>query len=83
MILKKKIYIELPLGFKSKEGMACKLKEALYGLKQSSRTWFKRFIDVKIRLGYKQSQEEHTMFVRHSKIGGATVLLVYMNDILL
>ena len=34
-------------------------------------------------LGYKQSQGDHTLFIKHSESGGVTVLLVYVDDIIL
>ena len=32
--------------------------------------------------GYKQSQGDHTLFIKHSTTRGVTVLLVYVNDII-
>ena len=32
-------------------------------------------------MGYKQSQADHTLFVKHSASGGVTTLLVYVDDI--
>ena len=60
----------------------CKLKKALYGLKQSSRAWFGRFAKVMKESGYKQSQGDHTLFIKHSTTGGVTALLVYVDDII-
>lgn len=31
--LEEEIFVEVPLGFESKEGMVCRLKKALYDLK--------------------------------------------------
>ena len=39
----------------------CKLKNALYWLKQSPRAWFERFAKVMKEFGYKQSQDDHTL----------------------
>ena len=58
-----------------------KLKKALYGLKQSPRTWFGRFARVMEALGYKQSEDDHILFVKHFALGGLTPLLVYVDDI--
>ena len=33
-------------------------------------------------LGYKQSQGDHTLFIKHSTSGGVTALLVYVDDII-
>ena len=32
--------------------------------------------------GYKQSQSDHTLFIKHSATGGVTALLVYVDDII-
>ncbi|KAK2433017.1 putative mitochondrial protein [Trifolium repens] len=83
--LEEEIYMELPPGYggKGAANTVCKLKKALYGLKQSPRAWFGRFTKVMTGLGYKQSQGDHTLFIKHSKSEGLTVLLVYVDDIIL
>ena len=81
--LDEEIYINIPPGFERNIGnKVCKLKKALYGLKQSPRAWFKRFAKVMKEFGYKQSQGDHTLFIKHSAAGGVTVLLVYVDNII-
>ena len=81
--LDKEIYINIPPGFEENTGnKVCKLKKALYGLKQSPRAWFGRIAKVMKGFGYKQSQGDHTFFIKHSAIGGVTALLVYIDDII-
>nr|KYP52900.1 Retrovirus-related Pol polyprotein from transposon TNT 1-94 [Cajanus cajan] len=82
--IEEEIYMELPPGYgeKTAANTVCKLKKALYGLKQSPRAWFGRFTKVMISLGFKQSQGDHTLFIKHSKSRGVTVLLVYVDDII-
>jgi len=82
--IEEEIYMELPprYGGKTTTNTVCKLKKALYGLKQSPRAWFRRFTKVMIGLGFKQSQGDHTLFIKHSKSRGETVLLVYVDDII-
>ena len=35
-----------------------------------------------VRMGYRQSQGDHTLFIKHSSSGGVTILLVYVDDII-
>lgn len=36
-----------------------------------------------IGIGYKQSQENHTLFFKHLAVGKLTVLIVYIDDIIM
>ena len=81
--LEEEIYMSIPLGFSGSDGnKVCRLKKALYGLKQSPRTWFGRFVEVMIANGYKQSQGDQTLFIKHSISKGASALIVYVDDII-
>lgn len=60
----------------------CMLKNALYGLKKSPHAWFGRFTKVIVGLSFKQSQGDHALFFKHSETGRVTMLLVYMDDII-
>ena len=81
--LEKEIYMEVPLGYDNNlaSHTVCKLKKALYG-QQSPRAWFGRFVRVIITMGYMQSQGDHTLFIKHSSLGGVTTLLLYVDDII-
>ncbi|WJZ80856.1 hypothetical protein VitviT2T_000733 [Vitis vinifera] len=59
----------------------CKLKKSLYGLKQSPRAWFGRFTKSMRAFGYRQSNSDHTLFLKkqHGKI---TALIVYVDDMI-
>ena len=77
--------MELPPGVKtrcSRETKVCKLKKALYGLKQSPRAWFGRFSSTMKEFGYKQSNSDHTLFIKH-KGGKVMTLIVYVDDMVL
>ena len=76
--------MELPPGFDEERtnGKVCRLKMALYGLKQSPRVWFGRFAKAIRRQDYKQAQTDHTLFYRR-KNGKITILIVYVDDIIL
>lgn len=61
--LEQKVYVNVPQGFSSQStvGKVCRLKKAIYGLRQSLRAWFDRFPRVIQTFGYKQSNVNHTM----------------------
>ncbi|RVW89114.1 Retrovirus-related Pol polyprotein from transposon TNT 1-94 [Vitis vinifera] len=80
------VFMMLPPGFckeEEEETRVCKLKKSLYGLKQSHRAWFDRFAKVIKNQGYQQGQLDHTMFFKHSNDGRMTILIVYIDDIIL
>ena len=81
--LDEEIYMNIPPGFEGNTcNKVCKLKKAIYGLKQSPRVWFGRFAKVMKEYGYKQSQGDHTLFIKHSTARGVIALLVYVDDII-
>ena len=81
--LDEEIYMNIPPGFeRNTDDKVWKLKRGLYGLKQSHRAWFGIFAKVMKEFGYKQSQGDHTLFIKHYVAGGVTALLVYVDDII-
>jgi len=75
--LEEEIYMNVPPGYgeHTTVNTMCKLNKALYELKQSPRSWFGRYTKVTVGLGFKQSQGDHTLLLKHSKTGGVTMLL--------
>ena len=53
----------------------CKLEKALYGLKRSPKAWFGRFVKVMKNMGYRQSQGDHSLFIKHLDSGRVTTSL--------
>ncbi|RVW14716.1 Retrovirus-related Pol polyprotein from transposon RE1 [Vitis vinifera] len=83
--LEEEVYMEIPPGFEESmaKNQVCKLQKSLYGLKQSPRAWFDRFTKAVLKLGYKQGQADHTLFVKKSHAGQMAILIVYVDDIIL
>ena len=83
--LEEGVYMEVPPGLEThmNSNKVCKLKKSLYGLKQSPRAWFERFTKAVKKCGFFQCQTDHTLFVKHSSGGRITVLIVYVDDIIL
>ncbi|RDX63026.1 hypothetical protein CR513_58590, partial [Mucuna pruriens] len=69
--LEEEVYMEILLGFYShnEKNKVCRLKKAL-------------FAQVMISLGYRKSQDDHTLFIKHSLDDKLTLLLVYVNDMI-
>nr|GFC87053.1 putative reverse transcriptase, RNA-dependent DNA polymerase [Tanacetum cinerariifolium] len=65
-----------------KPGEACRLKKSLYGLKQSPRAWFGRFTLAMKRYGFKQSNSDHTLFLKNRK-NHVTCLIIYVDDMVI
>nr|GFB86702.1 putative reverse transcriptase, RNA-dependent DNA polymerase [Tanacetum cinerariifolium] len=82
--LKEEVYMEAPPGFSEhfKHREACRLKKSLYGLKQSLRAWFGRFMLAMKRYGFKQSNSVHTMFLKIRK-NHVTCLIIYVDDMVI
>ncbi|XP_062028861.1 uncharacterized protein LOC133744845 [Rosa rugosa] len=82
--LEEEVYMDMPPGVKSMPcdtGKVCKLKKSLYGLKQSPRAWFGRFSKSMKVFGYRQSNSDHTLFIKRSQ-GKITALIVYVDDMI-
>ena len=79
--LSEEVFMDPPPGIPeySNTPLVCKLKKALYGLKQSPRAWFGRFTKSMKNFGYKQSNADHTLFVRQGKTTG---LIIYVDDMI-
>ncbi|KAL0288861.1 UNVERIFIED_CONTAM: Retrovirus-related Pol polyprotein from transposon RE1 [Sesamum angustifolium] len=65
-----------------KQRMVCKLKKAIYGLKQSPSAWFDKFSRIIGEFGFLRCQIDHSVFVQTTK-SGMVVLAVYVDDILI
>ncbi|RVW28765.1 Retrovirus-related Pol polyprotein from transposon RE1 [Vitis vinifera] len=83
--LEEEVYMEIPPGFEESmaKNQVCKLQKSLYDLKQSPQAWFDRFTKAVLKLGYKQGQADHTLFVKRSHAGKMAILIVYVDDIIL
>jgi hypothetical protein len=82
--LEEKIYMKQPKGFavKGKKELVCKLKNSLYGLKQSPRMWYQKFDTYMLGLGFTRRKEDHRVYFK--LIGDHLIYLVlYVDDMLL
>nr|GEW69258.1 retrotransposon protein, putative, Ty1-copia subclass [Tanacetum cinerariifolium] len=64
------------------QNRVCKLKRSIYGLKQASRQWNKRFDDEIKKFGFTQNRDEPYVYIKASG-SNITFLILYVDDILL
>jgi len=82
--LKERIYIRQPEGFEveGKEDWVYLLKRALYGLKQSSREWYRTITAILAEFGFVRCKSDHSIFML-TRDGFTTYLALYVDDLLI
>ncbi|GJS70743.1 retrotransposon protein, putative, ty1-copia subclass [Tanacetum coccineum] len=82
--LNEEVYMEQPGGFVNPKypNRVCKLKHSIYGLKQASRQWNKRFDDEIKKFGFSQNADEPCVYLKASG-SNVTFLILYVDDILI
>ena len=71
-----------PPGYSVPDGMVCRLRHSLYGLKKAPRAWFERFASVVTAAGFSASAHDPALFV-HLSPRGRTLLLLYVDDMII
>lgn len=66
----------------NKDIKVCRLKKALYGLRQAPRQWFSKLSITLKSMDYKQSKAYYSLF-SYTRNNNITVVLVYVDDILI
>nr|GFB17452.1 hypothetical protein [Tanacetum cinerariifolium] len=71
--------MEQPEGFVNPKypNRVCKLKRSIYGLKQASRQWNKRFADEIKKFGFTQNRDEPCVYIKASG-SNITFLILYI-----
>jgi len=83
-VLDEEIYMEQPQGFiiTGKENQVCRLKKAIYGLKQASRAWNQQFHGVLTGLGFTRTYADAGVYVYHKRgEDGPLFVILYVDDI--
>ncbi|RVX04688.1 Retrovirus-related Pol polyprotein from transposon RE1 [Vitis vinifera] len=83
--LEEEVYMEIPPGFEEvwQRIRFANSKNHCTALNNLPRAWFDRFTKAVLKLGYKQGQADHTLFVKKSHAGKLAILIVYVDDIIL
>lgn len=77
--LEENVYMSQPIGYDDGSERVCKLLKSLYGLKQASRCWNKRFTSFVNRFGFKASEFDPCVFVCSGE-NGMLILAIYVDD---
>lgn len=81
--LYEEVYMTLPPRLSGvPDSKVCKLQKSLYGLKQASRKWYSKLSFFIMSIRYKQSQDDHSLYIKHDQ-HHFTALLAYVDDIVL
>ncbi|UYV74758.1 hypothetical protein LAZ67_12000832 [Cordylochernes scorpioides] len=81
--LDKELYMELPEGLHTKQtNKVCKLKKAIYGLKQAGRSWNTKIASTLIKNNFKQSLVDPCLFTKNEE-NHSIYLILYVDDMLL
>ncbi|KAL8013243.1 putative reverse transcriptase, RNA-dependent DNA polymerase [Plasmopara halstedii] len=74
-----------PLGINIPEGLVCKLRRSLYGLKQAAAVWYKKVRSVFISMEFVQCRADPCLFVRHQngRNSSPVFIILYVDDLLI
>ena len=81
-VVEEEMYVEQPLGFEMKvmDSHMCRLKKALYSLKQAPRTWYNRIDSSLSSLGFTKSKADSNLYYK-VEYGNPMILLLYVDDL--
>ena len=82
--LDEEVYMDQPEGYIDPKhpNKVCKLQRSIYGLKQASRSWNKRFDEEIKKFGFVQHPDEPCVY-RKASGSNVTFLVLYVDDILI
>ncbi|KAE9338779.1 hypothetical protein PF008_g11896 [Phytophthora fragariae] len=80
--LEEEVYMVPPEGINVRDGMVCRLRRSLYGLKQAAAVWHKTIRSVFIALGFKKCKSDPCLFVRVGQ-NGPVYIVLYVDDLLI
>ena len=78
------VYMVQPLGFESNIHLkaVCRLKKAIYSLKQAPWAWHSKITQYLHRVGFKMSKSNNCLYVRRDS-GSLIVIILYVDDLVI
>jgi histone deacetylase 1/2 len=82
--LKEQVYMSQPPGYVDTKfpTKVCRLRKALYDLKQAPRAWFQRLSSTLLQWGFSTSRTDSSMFISFGQ-STTLIVLIYVDDILI
>ncbi|POM68873.1 Polyprotein [Phytophthora palmivora] len=77
ILLNEDVYMEPPQGIRVPDGMVCKLRRSLYGLKQAGAVWFRTIRTVFMKVGFSQCRVDPCLFVHCGEVDLKDLALEY------
>jgi hypothetical protein len=83
-VIEEEVYIEQPQGFEveDRKTHVCRLKKALYELKQDPRVWYGRIDSFLTSLGFTKSKDDPNLYFKVMN-DEPVILLLYVGDLFL
>jgi hypothetical protein len=83
-VIKEEVYIEKPQGFEveNRKSHVCKLKKAMYGLKQTPRAWYGRIDNFLTSLSFTKSKADSNLYFKVMN-DEPVILFLYVDDLFL
>jgi hypothetical protein len=70
-------------GSPSEESKVLWLRRVVYGLRQAPRAWYEKLDGTLRKLGFRQSEHEHTIYCRSKDGGGWLIVGMYVDDLII
>ena len=82
--IKEEVYVGQPEGFEiyDRESHVCRLKKALYALKQAPRAWYERIDSYLMKLGFTRSEADPNLYFKVED-DKPFILVFYVDDLFL
>lgn len=82
-VLQEDVYMWQPRGFEDQKHptYVCKLRKALYGLRQAPRAWFESLRNTLLMWGFYNTKGDTSLFVRFTSCS-ILIIIIYVDDIL-
>lgn len=77
--LEENVFMKQPFGFNDNGNSVCKLQKSLYGLKQASRCWNKKFKHFIEKFGFVACASDPCVFV-YKYMDNIVILAIYIDD---